>query len=200
MPDSQHNSPPDNRPHPQQVLFAIALFLLIVISAVSLWQQTRPEALEIRVIPPPPTFTPTPTATPGPVTVYVSGAVHKPQVLGLPSGSRVRDAIEAAGGALAGADLILVNLAEPLRDGMQVHVPHQAVPTPILATGDPRLRINQASAEELQGLPGVGPVLAQRIVEHRATQGPFADLTALDEVAGIGPALLRQLKSRLRFD
>ena len=200
MPDSQHNAPPENPLRPQQVLFSIALVLLIVISAVSLWQQTRPEALEIHVFPPPPTFTPSPEPTPGPVTVYVSGAVREPRVLNLPPGSRVRDAIKAAGGALAGADLTLVNLADPLRDGMQVHVPRQAVPTPILATGDPRLRINQASAEELQGLPGVGPVLAGRIVEHRAAQGPFADLAALDAVAGIGPALLRQLETRLRFD
>ena len=200
MPASQHNSPPEGRLRPQQVLFSLALLLLIIVSAVSLWQQTRPEALEIRVIPPPPTFTPTAEPTPGPVTVYVSGAVRRPRVLSLPAGSRVGEAIAGAGGALGSADLVLVNLAEPLRDGMQVHVPLQSLPTPILATGDPRLRINQAPAEELQALPGVGPVLAQRIVEHRVKEGPFSDLAALEEVAGIGPALLRRIEALLRFD
>ena len=184
----------------QRVLFALAMLVLIFTSAALLWQQTRPQPLEIRVIPPPPTLTPTPRPTSGPLTVYVSGAVIAPQVLRLPPDSRVRDAIEAAGGALAVADLALVNLAAPLQDGMQIHVAQLAVATPLLATGSGLLRINQADAEALQRLPGVGPVLAQRIVQHREANGPFADLADLDKVEGVGPALLRDLEALLRFD
>ncbi len=184
----------------QRVLFALAMLLLIFTSTALLWQQTRPQPLEIRVIPPPPTFTPTPRPTSGPLTVYVSGAVNAPQVLRLPPDSRVRDAIAAAGGALADADLALVNLAAPLQDGIQVHVAQLAVATPLLATGSALLRINQADAEALERLPGVGPVLAQRIIEWREANGPFADLADLDKVDGVGPALLRDLEALLRFD
>lgn len=200
MPDPRNRPPASDRPPLRQVLFAIALPLLIVTSAVSLWQQTRPEPLEIRVIPPPPTATPTPSPTPGPVTVYVSGAVHEPRVLRLPPGSRVEDAIESAGGPLASADLDRVNLAEELRDGMQVHVAEQDRSSPPLATGDPRIAINRATTEELQQLPGVGPVLAQRIIAWREAQGSFATLEDLDAVTGVGPSLLRQLEGLLRFD
>ena len=186
--------------HLQRVLFALAMLVLIVTSITLLWQQTRPQPLEIRVIPPPPTFTPTPRPTPGPLTVYVSGAVRAPQVLRLPPASRVRDAIAAAGGALADADLALVNLAAPLQDGMQVHVAQLALATPLLATGSALLRINHADAEALQRLPGVGPVLAQRIIEWREVNGPFASMVDLDKVDGVGPALLRDLEALLRFD
>ena len=200
MPDRHETQSSSGAPRPQQILFALALLLLVVITAASLWLQTRPEPLEIRVLPPPPTYTPAPPPTPGPLTVYVSGAVRTPQVLTLPPGSRVRDAIAAAGGALDDADLAFVNLAAPLRDGMQVHVAQVAVPTPLLATGDPRLRVNHADESLLQGLPGVGPVLARAIVEYREAHGPFAGLAELDEVSGIGPALLRRLEGLLRFD
>lgn len=200
MPDTQDRPPDSDRPQARQVLFAVALLLLIVTSAVSLWQQTRPEPLEIRVIPPPPTGTPTPSPTPGPLTVYVSGAVREPQVLSLPPGSRVQDAIASAGGPLASADLDRVNLAEELRDGMQVHLAERGRPSPALATGDPRIDVNRATADELQGLPGVGPVLAQRIVAWREAQGSFSALADLDAVTGVGPSLLRQLEGLLRFD
>ncbi|MDD9954643.1 MAG: ComEA family DNA-binding protein [Anaerolineaceae bacterium] len=200
MPDP-HDRPPDHdRPQLRRVLFAIALLLLIVASALSLWQQTRPEPLQIRVVPPPPTWTPPPSPTPGPLKVYVSGAVHEPQVLSLPPGSRVLDAIASAGGPLPSADLDRVNLAEELRDGMQVHVAHHGTSPPTLATGDPRIDINRATLEELQGLPGVGPVLAQRIIAWREAQGSFSTLADLDAVTGVGPSLLRQLKGLLRFD
>ncbi len=200
MPETNESKRSPGGLRPQQLLFALAMLALIITSALSLWQQTRPEALEIHVIPPPPTFTPTPKPTPGPLTVYVSGAVRAPQVLSLAPDSRVRDAIAAAGGALADADLALVNLAAPLQDGMQVHVARQALPTPRLATSNAPLRINHADAESLQRLPGVGPVLAQRIIEQREAKGPFADLADLDQIEGVGPALLRELEGLLSFD
>ncbi|MCY4526929.1 MAG: ComEA family DNA-binding protein [Anaerolineaceae bacterium] len=200
MPDPGDFSFSSDNPRPRQFLFAIALLLLIVSSAVSLWQQTRPQPLEIRVFPPPPTHTPTPRPTPGPLTVYVSGAVHEPQVLSVPPGSRVMDAIASAGGPLPGADLDRVNLAEQLRDGMQVHLAYQGSPAPLLATGDPRIRINHATMEEMQLLPGVGPVLAQRIIAWREARGRFSTLSDLDAVTGVGPALLRQLEGLVRFD
>lgn len=200
MPESNESKHSSGGRRPQQLLFALALLALIITSTVSLWQQTRPEALEIYVIPPPPTFTPTPKPTPGPLTVYVSGAVRAPQVLRLAPGSRVRDAIAAAGGALADADLALVNLAAPVQDGMQVHVAQQALPTPWLATSNAPLRINHADAEALQRLPGVGPVLAQRIIAQREANGPYVDLSDLDQVEGVGPAMLRELEGLLSFD
>ncbi|MCE2489805.1 MAG: ComEA family DNA-binding protein [Anaerolineae bacterium] len=200
MPDLGEYPFSSDSPRPRQVLFAIALLVLIVTSAVSLWQQTRPEPLEIRVYPPPPTDTPTPPPTPGPLTVYVSGAVHEPQVLSLPHGSRVMDAIASAGGPLPDADLDRVNLAAELRDGMQVHLARQGGTVPLLATGDPRIRINHATMEEIQLLPGIGPVLALRIIAWREAQGRFSNMSDLDAVTGVGPALLRQLEGLVRFD
>lgn len=196
----------DGKAHPggrfrrSQTLFAAGLLALILGSAALLWQQTRPTPLEIRIVPPSPTGTSTPGPTPGPLTVYVSGAVRAPQVLTLPPGSRVSDAIAAAGGTLDHAELALVNLAAALRDGMQVHVAQRELPTPALATDSAPLRINHADVEALQRLPGIGPVLAERIVAQREAQGPYKELADLDAVTGVGPALLRELEGLLRFD
>ncbi len=189
-------------PSPRVAIIVFGLAALAIIGGGALLLSTRPQPARITIVPPMPTRTPAPTPTPGPITVYVTGAVARPEtLLTLPPGSRVADALAAAGGADAAADLTRVNLAAILRDGDQVHVParDQAVvlPTP---SGGQIVNVNQATAEELSQLPGIGPGLAARIVAYREANGPFADLNALDAVEGIGPVLLEKLKDLVTFD
>jgi competence protein ComEA len=158
---------------------------------------------------------------PGPVTVHVSGAVHRPGLVELPPGSRVGHAIEAAGGLGPGADLATVNLARPLSDGEQVHVLREgeAPPTPAAPTDPPaaaggagaaepvapgggvdaegRVDLNRASAAELETLPGIGPAKAAAIVEHRETHGPYAEPGDIRAVSGIGEKTFQQLADRI---
>ncbi len=126
------------------------------------------------------------------ITVYVSGAVNSPGLVSLPLDARVADAVAAAGGALPGAGLDLVNLAAPLVDGEQVVIPvaSMAPGGSSVPVDDGMIRLNQASAAELEALPGVGPVLAQRIVAFREAHGPFRTLEDLLDVPGIGEAKL----------
>ncbi len=147
--------------------------------------------------------------TPSAITVHVAGQVNKPGVYTLPSGSRLRDAIQQAGGTKADADLDGVNLAEPLSDGQKVYVPSKAETRVATASAEPRapasrdaprtpprfpLDINRATAEELERLPGIGPVLAARIVEYRRQHGQFQSVEELLEVRGIGPKRLEQIR------
>jgi competence protein ComEA len=129
------------------------------------------------------------------ITVHVAGAVRTPGVVQVPAGSRVGDAIAAAGGALPDADLERVNLAAPMADGQQLLVP---VVQPGEGAGagaaDGRVHINTATAEELEALPGVGPVLAARIVSYRDANGPFAVIEDLLDVPGIGEGKLAALR------
>lgn len=183
------------------VAAAVLLLAVALLGAGALLLLTRPQPVTIQVQPPLPTGTPAPAPTAGPLTAYVTGAVARPGALvTLPAGSRVADALEAAGGLLADADRDRVNLAQVVRDGDQIHVPRQgesaALPTP--AGG--LVRINHASLEELSTLPGIGPALAGRIVAYREANGPFEDLDALNTVSGIGPALLEQLAALVVFD
>ena len=135
-----------------------------------------------------------PTSSPAAVVVSVVGRVARPGLVTLPAGARVADAVEAAGGLLPGADQATVNLAAPLADGQQVAVgvPGATVPTDPGAgpsgAGGP-VDLNSAGAAELEGLPGIGPVLAQRIVEQREQHGPFTAVDDLQDVPGIGPAV-----------
>lgn len=181
----------------------VAVLIVVVGGAAALVVFTRPAPVEIVIVPPQPTPTPAPTATRQPITVYVTGAVQQPnQLVMLPHGSRVQDAIEAAGGLSQEAQLAAVNLAGLLRDGDHVHVPAQAettdLPTPLPSAR--AVAINRATAEELTTLPGIGPALAARIVAHREANGPFADLAALGEVQGIGERTLEALAPLVVFD
>ncbi len=148
----------------------------------------------------------------GPVVVHVAGAVRTPGVVQLQAGDRVADALDAAGGPTADASLASLNLARPLVDGEQVLVPTVdevtagAAGVPGAAGGagpagaggavlpDGRLDLNSATAAELEELPGVGPVLAGRIIAHRDEHGPFAEAAQLREVSGIGEATWASLR------
>lgn len=131
--------------------------------------------------------------------VHVVGAVSKPGLYKLREGSRVADAVERAGGATPKADLALVNLAAPVADGTQVVVPARAPPAATGGAGSTRtpagpVHLNTATVEELDALPGVGPVTAQKIVDFRQANGAFASVDELDAVPGIGPARLEELR------
>ena len=136
----------------------------------------------------------TPTPSAGTVVVSVVGRVARPGLVTLPEGSRVADAVEAAGGLLTGTDPSAVNLAAPLADGQQVAVGVPGAGPPPGPAGRPAVSggpvdLNSAGVAELEALPGVGPVLAQRIVDHREQHGPFRAVDDLQDVAGIGPAI-----------
>jgi competence protein ComEA len=159
--------------------------------------RARKDSVPITVSTPLPTPTPRPTSTPHPLRVYVSGAVQNPAVYQLAAGSIVRDAVEAAGGPLSDADLTRLNLALELRDQQQVHVPREGeeAPPPAVSGGESEgvgaaggpVNINTAAAEELETLPGIGEVTAQRIIDYREANGPFETIEDIQNVSGIGP-------------
>ncbi|MCY3642848.1 MAG: ComEA family DNA-binding protein [Acidimicrobiaceae bacterium] len=197
--------------------------LAVVAAAVGGWWALRPpagpdpaEILPMAGSVPIPTPAPPTSSAPEParMVVDVVGAVVRPGVHELPAGSRVTDAIDAAGGFTAGADRIRLNLAQPVADGSRVWVPAIGESTgpdlvPVIggsggtgvAEGGRESRsgtvdINTANAASLESLPGIGPSLAAAIVEHRQRHGPFAAVDDLIDVSGIGPAKLEQIRPR----
>jgi competence protein ComEA len=136
--------------------------------------------------------------------VHVVGAVRKPGLYRLRDGSRTADAIRRAGGAKPKAALELVNLASPIADGQQVVVPARGDPGPSTAAAGgvigpaaagQKIHLNSATLEQLDTLPGVGPVTAQKILAYRTEHGAFQAVEELDAVPGIGPARLEELKT-----
>ncbi len=157
--------------------------------------------------------TATPSPSPTSVVVQVVGQVRAPGVVTLPQGSRVQDAVKAAGGATSGADLTRVNLARKVVDGEQIHVPkpgEEVTPPPAAPAGGGAstpdadggdggvVDLNSAGAEALEALPGIGPVLASRIVDWRRQNGRFTSVDELAEVSGIGDKMLAQLRPHVR--
>jgi competence protein ComEA len=148
---------------------------------------------------------PAPTPTPVPFHTYVTGAVAHPDVHLLSPGSIVKDAVMAAGGATEDADLERINLALTLDDGMHIHVPREgegdlSVEPISRQPGSLKVNINTASAAELEILPGIGPVMAQRIIDYREADGPFALVEEITNVSGIGPATLEKLRELVTTD
>ncbi len=132
--------------------------------------------------------------------VHVAGAVRQPGLYTLEPGSRIDDAIARAGGATGKAVLDAVNLAAPVADGQQVVVPVRGPgggasgpAGPASAVGG-RVHLNTATLEQLDTLPGIGPVTAQKILDYRDEKGAFQSIAELDAVPGIGPARLEQLR------
>jgi competence protein ComEA len=128
--------------------------------------------------------------------VHVVGAVHRPGLYRLQHGSRVADAVKRAGGPTRHADVSLVNLAAPLADGIQVVVPVKAAAgqAGTATTAQGPVHLNIATLEQLDSLPGVGPVTAQKILDYRQKNGAFSSVDDLDAIPGIGPARIEQLR------
>jgi competence protein ComEA len=142
-----------------------------------------------------------PPAPPPQLVVDVAGAVRQPGLYRLPQGSRIADALAMAGGATAKAAVEGVNLAAPLVDGEQVVVPLRApggttavTPVGAAAASSGPVSLSTATVEQLDALPGVGPVTAQKIVDYRTEHGAFHSVDELDAISGIGPAKLDQLQ------
>jgi competence protein ComEA len=154
-----------------------------------------------------------PAPTKEPIAVHIIGAVPRPGLYEFAEGSRVQDAIDAAGGLLTSANVDSVNLAALLEDGQQLDIPYKAGADSSNENGDDALvlpgatekpdaseagqdlvNINTASAEELDNLPGIGPTIAQRIVEYREANGSFQTIDDLMNVSGIGPSTFENIK------
>jgi competence protein ComEA len=132
------------------------------------------------------------------VAVHVSGSVVSPGVVFVPQGAIVADAIDAAGGLLADARVDQVNLAAPVSAGEQIIVPGPDDEVAEVAVSDGVVSLNRATAADLENLPGVGPVLAERIVTFRESNGPFETVEDLLEVPGIGEAKLAAMRDSVK--
>ena len=194
---------------PGALVLSLVAALAAVIAAVGVWRD-RPIPEPAPVLPlVTPSVAQAPSASlpqPAPeVVVSVVGRVPHPGLIHLPEGTRVADALSAAGGVLAGTNLMGLNVARRLSDGEQLLVgvappPGQAATNPVSGTAGASqvVDLNTATLEELDALPGVGTVTAQRILDWRAAHGRFTSIDQLRQVSGIGQARLAQLKHLVR--
>jgi competence protein ComEA len=141
----------------------------------------------------------------GDLVVHVAGAVREPGVYRLPTGSRVADAVERAGGSTGAAAVDAINLAARLADGQQVVVPAEAKGPGGLDTGsgigtaaEGPISLGTATVEQLDTIEGIGPVTAQEIIEFRDQQGGLSSIDDLDQISGIGPATMESLRAGLQ--
>lgn len=216
----------------------LALVILLVSGLLAIgfgrWQAEQralaaaePESQAEAAAPPAAADTPEtkPEAAPPPpqLVVHVAGAVKMPGVYRLEQGTRVGDAVTAAGGALPEGEPGVLNLAEPLTDGAKVYVftskeveqgcppaaAQNATYKPVTSAGGGgggstastapvgKVNVNTATAKELERVSGIGPTMARNIVEYRSQHGPFTDLSQLDKVIGIGPSTLAKISPHL---
>ena len=183
------------------------LFLFLVVLGGTIWALRRPEPVVLTII----TATPRPTPTVASFIVDVRGAVAKPGVYTLAAGSRVQDALAQAGNLLPNAETRSLNLARKVNDGEQIYVPAvgEATSTPPLVFGKSNqsnaatktpigiININTATLEELDVLPGIGPSIAQRIIDFRDQNGAFEQIEDVKKVRGIGDALFGDIKDMI---
>jgi len=189
--------------------WGIALGILcgLLGAAVIQLASSQPRGSAVQLQPPP---------TPLPILVHVTGAVTQPGVYALPGNCRVRDAVEAAGGTVMGADTGVLNLAAFLQDGAQLWIPyktrvgnsHQIDPqkdqhpdsepvhSATFSSAAP-INLNTATQAELESLPGIGPVIAQRIIAYRVESGLFLRPEDVQNVPGIGPAIFEKIKDSI---
>lgn len=192
-------------------LVALAAVAAVVVAGAGLWYaRSLPRPVEVRgargsgpVAAPAASATESPSPTV--LFVHVAGLVRHPGVYRFHEGQRVIDAVQAAGGPRSKADLDALNLAALLTDAEQILVPAEgaAAPAPIPVPGSSLgapgapgalVNVNTATEPELEALPGIGPVLANAIIAYRTEHGPFPTVDALDDVSGIGPATLADLR------
>jgi competence protein ComEA len=193
---------------PARRLLAVALLALVV--GVVAWRHVAAPGVNgapLRVAPivpagagagSPSTAGRAAAAADAPLVVDVAGAVRRPGLVRLAKGSRVSDAIAHAGGPTAHADRDAVNLAAPVSDGQQVLVPARGAVASAGASGGEAtsgpVSLSAATAAQLDTLPGIGPVTAQKIVDYRAQHGSFTSVDGLDAISGIGPARIAELQ------
>jgi competence protein ComEA len=193
------------------VIISLAAGVILTIGVLSL--RNRETAAPIKIVPPQPTATDLPTITPSPIQVFVSGEVLVPDVYALAPGSRIKQLVEAAGGFTDKANTAVVNLAQPLTDGVHVHIPAEgelaSTPQSVLSdpaavrssvesdlgTGGALININTAGLIELDILPGIGPATAQKILDYRSANGSFTDIETIMDVPGIGQVKFDQIKA-----
>jgi len=202
----------------RELLLVAALNVAALGASLTALRDPREGAVAVVAAPSP---TPAPTPTVALLHVYVSGAVASPDVVALAPGARAADAVAAAGGFAEDADRAGLNLAAPLGDGQQLHVPAEgeigggpagiaahgaasaaggqatvggAASGPAGAASGSLVDVNRATAAELEALPGVGPALAARIVAYRDANGPYASPDDLERVSGIGARTLERMR------
>jgi competence protein ComEA len=200
-----------------RVLALVGLLAALLAGAYLWWSRPEPRPAPQPIVRPAaqPAIAPsmgagTPTPSPSPLVVDVAGKVRHPGVVSLPPGARVIDAIKEAGGVRPGTKTGTLNLARHVVDGEQILVGVNATPAPMgppagtsgapgAAASGPPMDLNAATATQLDQLPGVGPVLAQRIVDYRTQHGGFRSVDELRQVSGIGDAKYADIKSLVRI-
>ncbi len=179
----------------RQLLVGGLVALVVLILAGRLLLHSGPSAS----VPVPAPIVPSTTAAARAIVVDVVGAVRRPGLYRLSQGARIADALARAGGATPKAQVDLVNLAAPVSDGEQIVVPRRGAVAASSGTGGAAIpagpvHLNTATLEQLDALPGVGPVTAQKILDFRQEHGAFGSVDELDAIPGIGPARLEQLR------
>lgn len=203
----------------QHLTVLIAVLVVAVLGSAVALLSARADPVPVQVAPRPSAevrVTPTPTPSVAPVVVHVIGEVDRPGVVELTAGARVADAIEAAGGLTEKADPGLLNLAQVVSDGQQIVVSRTGGQSRVESggggsggggsggggsgggTGGALLDLNSATAEQLEELPGVGPVTAAKILAWRQEHGRFSRIEELQEVAGIGPKSYAEIAPHVR--
>jgi competence protein ComEA len=200
-------------------LTGLVIVLVVTLAGAGLWYtRSLPKPVQVTATQPAAPSAPgapvsgaalvsgSPVASLAPLIVDVTGWVREPGVYEFASGDRVIDAVQRAGGAREGADLSVLNLAAPLTDGTQVVVAKEGQTVPGATGGTTAggtgttgalVNINSASETELETLNGVGPVTAAAIIQYRTEHGPFAAVDDLEDVSGIGPATLEELRPQV---